>query len=51
MYGPPEYYGPPDPPDEEAVMEAVRLRHIEYYEDLDVPLTTEDEEVIEATEI
>lgn len=55
MYGPP-WYGSPEElgysyPDEEVETEATRLRHCEYYGDLDVPLNTEDEEVIEATEV
>lgn len=50
MYGPPCYYGPDDPPSEEEVSETIRLRECEYWGDLSVPLSPEDEEVVEATE-
>lgn len=50
MFGPPEYYGPDDPPSEEVIAGATRLRECEYWGDLTVPLSLEDEEVVEATE-
>lgn len=51
MFGPPYYYGPEDPSDEAIQAEAIRLRECEYWGDMTVPLSPEDEEVIEATEV
>ncbi|QDF18288.1 hypothetical protein SEA_DAKITI_75 [Gordonia phage Dakiti] len=45
MFGPDYYYGPYDP---EFELDVAMLSHSEYWGDLSVPVTPEEEEIIDA---